>query len=644
MNIENLSINAIRMLGMDAINKANSGHPGMVLGSAPMMYTLYTKFMNATPKDSNWINRDRFVLASGHASMLLYATLHFAGYKVSIDDIKNFRQLGSLTPGHPEFGHTDGVDATSGPLGQGIAHAVGMALAEKYLANKYNKDDFKVFDHYTYVICGDGDIEEGITQEVINIAGINKLNKLIVLYDNNDVTLDGGLELSSIENTKMRFQASNWNVINIDGKDLEQIEKAIKKAKKSDKPTLIIAKTIIGEGSVNENTCKVHGAPLGVEDTNNMKAKIGWNYGEFEVPNEVYEHYNDTFYKRGLSKYKKWKSLMRKYKEAYPALYNELMDAINNVTKEVTYPTYNVGDSLATRAASGKAIQEIGKVYPNLVGGAADVESSVKTHNNNSGRFPDGNNLYFGIREFAMSCAQTGMLLHGGVRSYVGSFLVFVDYFKASIRTAALMNLPAIYILTHDSIAVGEDGPTHQPIEQIPMLNMIPNVTVFRPANGIETNYAWDYAIKNTNGPVALCLSRQNLRVDSICSQEEFNKGAYVAYNDGKEADVTLLCSGSEVNLCVDTAKELEKEGKIARVVSMPSMQLFDKLKKSEQKRILGNKYNKIISVFMGNGDLYYKYGSKVYDIKTFGASAPAKDVMAHFNFTKDKLKDFILK
>lgn len=644
MNIENLSINSIKMLGMDAINKANSGHPGMVLGSAPIMYTLYTKFINATPKDSLWLNRDRFVLASGHASMLLYSTLHLAGYKVSIDDIKNFRQIGSLTPGHPEFGHTDGVDCTSGPLGQGMAHAVGMAMAELYLRNKYNKDGFNIIDHYTYVLCGDGDIEEGITQEVINIAGLYKLNKLIVIYDNNDVTLDGNLSISSIENTKNRFISSNWNVLNVLGNDLVSLEKAIKKAKKSDKPTLIIAKTTIGEGSLNQNTCKVHGAPLGKEDTDNLKKCLGWNYDEFEVPNDVYEHYNETFYKRGLKQYKKWKSLMKKYKESYPELYLELEEALNNVKKEVTYPVYNIGDSLATRVSSGKAINEIAKVYPNFIGGAADVEKSVNTHINNSGLFPNGNNIAFGIREFAMSCVQTGMLLHGGVRTFIGSFLVFVDYFKASIRTAALMDVPSVYVLTHDSIAVGEDGPTHQPIEQIPMLNMIPNVTVFRPANGIETNLAWDYAINNNHGPVCLILSRQNLKVDAYVTKEEFSKGAYAIYNKDIDCEYTLLCSGSEVNLCVEVAKELKESNINVRVVSMPSMSIFDKLKKKEQNNILGNKYNKIISVFMGNGDLYYKYGSRVYDIKSFGASGKASDVMNKFNFTKDKLKDYILK
>ncbi len=640
---ELLAINTIRMLGMDAINKANSGHPGMVLGSAPTMYTLFNHFINATPKKSNWINRDRFVLASGHASMLLYSTLHLCDYKVSIDDIKNFRQLGSLTPGHPEYKHTEGIDATSGPLGQGIAHAVGMAMAEAHLAAKYNKDGYKIFDHYTYALCGDGDMQEGITQETISLAGHLKLNKLIVLYDANNVTLDGGLDLSFDEDVEKRFKACNWNVLRVnDANCIKDTQKQIKKAKKSDKPTLIIIKSIIGYMSSKQNTSKVHGSPLGEEDTNNIKKQINWNYKEFEVPNKVYELYKKNFARRGKNAYNKWKRLYKEYSIKYPKLYAEIEASFNNELGSINYPNYEIGYKEATRSTSGKVINEIAKQIPCLMGGAADVSGSVMTKINDVSVFDANNyagqNINYGIREFAMSCAQTGMLLHGGIRSFIGSFLVFSDYFKASIRMASLMKIPAIYVLTHDSIAVGEDGPTHQPIEQVSSLRLIPNLVTFRPGNANETSLAWRYAIESKNNPVCLILSRQEIVNDTNPSYEDFIKGAYVASKEQNKADLTLLASGSELHLALDLQKELLKKGKDVRVVSLTSTNLFDKQSQTFKNNILGNKRSKVVAIEMGSPDLLYKYADKVIGISSFGKSGKAKDVINDFGFNVENL------
>ena len=646
MDISNLSVNAIRMLGVDAIAKAKSGHPGMVLGSAPMIYSLYSKHLNADPKNPKWFNRDRFVLAAGHASMLLYATLHLCGYDISMDDITKFRQLNSKTPGHPEYLHTPGIDCTSGPLGQGIAHAVGMAMAEVHLAKKFNKPQFPIVDHYTYVLCGDGDLYEGVTHEAISMAGRYNLKKLIVIYDCNDVTLDGPLGLAYQEDTKARFEACNWNVLEVsDGNDLVKFNKALERAKESDKPTLIITHTVIGYGSINQGTSKVHGAPLSSDDIEQLRKFLNWNDNPFFIPDEVYNHFNDTFTNRGTKAHAEWEKMFEKYKSLYPTEATYLEDDINGLLPSFEFPKYELHYKEASRKTSGTILNLIARRVSGIVGGSADVAGSTFTDIEKDKLFDfnsyNGRNIRYGIREFAMSCAQSGMLLHGGIRSFVGVFAVFADYLKPSIRTAALMKLPAIYILTHDSIAVGEDGPTHQPIEQVSSLRLVPNLITFRPCSAVETTYAWKYALEAKDHPTAMFLTRQNIEVLSQPSYENFVKGAYVV-KDEVNPDYVLIATGSEVELAYYTSEKLASEGVKCRVVSMPSTNLFDRLTKEEQEAIIGTDYSKRIFIEMGSTMPLYKYAKNVYGIDSFGASGPASDVMKHFGFTVDKLVDYI--
>ena len=534
MDISNLSIATIRSLGIDTINKANSGHPGMVLGSAPALYTLFNKELNIYNKEAEWINRDRFVLASGHASALLYSMLHLTGFDVTIDDLKNFRQLNSHTPGHPEIEMTHGVDASSGPLGQGIPMAAGMAMAEKFLASQYNKENFDIIDHYTYVLCGDGDMQEGVTYEAASLAGHLSLGKLIVLYDANKVTLDGPLSMSFSENVKKRYEACNWQVLEVkDGNDINEIHKAIKKGKKEQfKPTLIIVNTVIGFGSANQGTNKVHGAPLGKEDGKNAKLSYGFDHDEFYVPEEVYEDFKKKTIKRGKSKFNKWNKLFNEYKEQYPTEAKQLEDAIAgkySLNIDELLKNYPVGHNNATRNTSLEVIQEVAKQNPTFLSGTADLASSTKTKIKDEDDFSvenyNGRNLVFGIREFAMVAIMNGMTLHKGVKVSAGGFLVFSDYFKAAVRMACLMKLPIILPLSHDSIAVGEDGPTHQPIEQFAMLRSIPNMHVIRPGDAVEMAAAWKLAIESTENPTALILTRQNVETMENSSVEGVSKG-----------------------------------------------------------------------------------------------------------------------
>jgi len=647
-NINNLAINTIKFLGLDAINKANSGHPGMVLGAAPLIHILYSNFLTATPKDSLWINRDRFILAAGHASMLTYAMLHLTGYKVGITDLKSFRQINSITPGHPEFAHTDGIDATSGPLGQGIAHAVGMALAEKHLSQIYNKEEFKIINHHTYALCGDGDMQEGVTQEAISLAGQFKLNKLILIYDFNAITLDDVLSVSNSDNVKLRFKAMNWSVLEVaDGNDLEAIEKSIKKARKSlDCPTLIIIKSIIGQGSKNENTSKVHGAPLGEEDTNAIKARANWTYEKFNVPPEVYQHYQDTFTRRGSSSYKKWLKTFTKYSEAYPDLSAQLKRALNRETNLNQLLDFEVGYVESTRNTSNKLINYISTKIPYFIGGSADVAKSVNTTIKDAKWWNrdeiDGKNIPFGIREFAMSGAQSGMLLHQGIMPYVGTFLVFSDYLKPSLRLAALMGLPSIYLFSHDSVAVGEDGPTHQPIEQVPSLRTIPNTVLFRPANAVETSHAWNYAINNKANPVSIVLTRQDVKVDYKPNYSEFIDGAYILNKNDTDYRAVLIATGSEVNLAIKVKQVLASKGIKIRVVSLTSTQLFDKLDAIKKLDIIGNIYNKTFVLEMSTGNDLYRYGKHVIGINEFGKCGKMEDVIKAFNFDEHSIAKII--
>lgn len=656
MDISNLSIATIRSLGIDTINKANSGHPGMVLGSAPALYTLFNKELNIYNKEAEWINRDRFVLASGHASALLYSMLHLTGFDVTIDDLKNFRQLNSRTPGHPEIEMTHGVDASSGPLGQGIPMAAGMAMAEKFLASQYNKENFDIIDHYTYVLCGDGDMQEGVTYEAASLAGHLSLGKLIVLYDANKVTLDGPLSMSFSENVKKRYEACNWQVLEVkDGNDINEIHKAIKKGKKEQfKPTLIIVNTVIGFGSANQGTNKVHGAPLGKEDGKNAKLSYGFDHDEFYVPEEVYEDFKKKTIKRGKSKFNKWNKLFNEYKEQYPTEAKQLEDAIAgkySLNIDELLKNYPVGHNDATRNTSLEVIQEVAKQNPTFLSGTADLASSTKTKIKDEDDFSvenyNGRNLVFGVREFAMVAIMNGMTLHKGVKVSAGGFLVFSDYFKAAVRMACLMKLPIILPLSHDSIAVGEDGPTHQPIEQFAMLRSIPNMHVIRPGDAVEMAAAWKLAIESTENPTALILTRQNVETMENSSVEGVSKGAYVIGKEENHLDAIIIASGSEVNLAMKAKKVLLEKGIDVRVVSMPCQEIFDQQDEQYKEAVLPNAMRKRLSVEMASSFGWHKYvglDGITMSIDEFGKSAPAQDVIQSYGFTVDGVVENIEK
>ena len=646
------SVNAIKVLGVDAINKAKSGHPGVVMGAAPMAYSLFTKHLRVNPKKTDWINRDRFVLSAGHGSMLLYSLLHLSGFEdVSLEEVKNFRQWGSKTPGHPEFGHTKGVDATTGPLGQGISTAVGMALAERYLAAKYNKEGYELFDHYTYVICGDGDIMEGVASEAASFAAVQKLNKLVVLYDSNDICLDGETRDAFSENVRNRYEAYGWNTILVeDGADVEAVNVAIEKAKQSDKPTLIEVKTIIGAGSPNkQGTNGVHGAPLGEEETALFRKEIGWNYEPFEIPEEVYADFKVNVADRGETANNEWEKLYNEYKEKFPELAVELEEVlsredIKHLSKE-SFSFKNVGEAQATRNSSQDAINSIAKVLPTFFGGSADLSHSNMTFIKGEGLQDDAHrterNIQFGVREFAMATVLNGMMLHGGVRVFGGTFFVFSDYLKAALRLSALQNLPVTYVFTHDSIAVGEDGPTHEPIEHLASLRTIPNTYVFRPADATETQAAW-YLAQNVNDkPTSIVLTRQNLPVLENSSFEKVAKGAYVVYETSSDFDTILIATGSEVALAISVAQELEREGMKVRVVSMPSIELFEEQTSEYKEALLPRSIRRRVSLEMGNTALWYKYvglDGLAIGINKFGASAPANKVIEEYGFSVEKV------
>ncbi len=647
--IDKLSVSAIRATCIDVVNKAKSGHPGMALGSAPILYTLFTKHLVANPKEPEWFNRDRFVLSAGHASSLLYTMLHVSGYEVSLDDLKSFRQLGSLTPGHPEYKHTKGVDATSGPLGQGIAQAVGMAMTERAVAHQYPQGK-ELCSHYTYALCGDGCLQEGLSQEAISLAGHHKLNKLILFYDSNAVTLDGGLDLSFSENVKARFKASEWNVLEVlDGNDVDAIDEAISRAKTSkSKPTLIIVHTIIGYGSEKQGTSKVHGNPLGEEDGARAKKFYGYDYPAFTIPEEVYSHFKNSFAKRGEEAYKNYLKVVEEYKIKHAGAYKKFEKALSGDVSSYfkKEPKFDPSNNDSTRVSSGKALNELYNKVPFLMGGSADVAGSVMSKIADGINFtyktPKGRNINWGIREFEMAAAQNGMLLHGGLKTYVGAFLVFVDYMKAAVRMAALSKLPGIYLLSHDSLAVGEDGPTHQPIEQLAMLRSIPNVNVIRPADARETYAAWQIALESKETPTCLILSRQNLPL-LASKYKEVQKGAYIISKEAKRLDATIVATGSEVSLAIEAQKELATRGVDVRVVSMPATYLFDKQTKEYRDEVIGTTKDKVFAVEMLSSFGWYKYADHVMGIDTFGTSAPAKDAIKAFDFTSEHLVKFVL-
>ena len=650
--IELKSIATIRTLSIDAIEKANSGHPGMPMGAAPMAYALWTNHLNVSPQNPNWFNRDRFVLSAGHGSMLLYSMLHLSGYNLSIEDLKQFRQWGSKTPGHPEFGHTEGVDATTGPLGQGIAMAVGMALAERHLAETYNKDNFNVVDHYTYSICGDGDLMEGISSEAASLAGHLGLGRLIVLYDSNDISLDGDLDRSFSENVKNRFEAMNWEVLYVkDGNNIEEVTAAIEKAKQStDKPTLIEVKTTIGFGSPNRaGTSGVHGAPLGSEEAKLTKEAYSWTFEEdFHVPSEVYDHFKAAVKDAGQKKEAAWNELFEQYEKEYPELAAQLKLAIEgklpeNWDQEV--PVYEAGSSLASRASSGEVLNGIAKQVPFFIGGSADLAGSNKTTIKDTNDFGRenyaGRNIWFGVREFAMGAALNGMALHGGLRVFGGTFFVFSDYLRPAIRLAALMGLPVTYVFTHDSIAVGEDGPTHEPVEQLASLRAMPNLSVIRPADGNETAAAWKIAVSSTNKPTALVLTRQNLPTIDQAPEKAYEgveKGGYVVVEAADaQPEALLLASGSEVGLAIEAQKALEKEGIRVSVVSLPAWDRFDEQSDEYKESVLPKEVRARVAIEMGASlgwERYTGLDGDVIAIDKFGASAPGETIIEKYGFT----------
>lgn len=654
--LDALSINTIRTLSIDAIEKANSGHPGMPMGAAPMAYKLWTEYMNHNPKNPDWFNRDRFVLSAGHGSMLLYSLLHLSGYGLSIDDLKSFRQWGSKTPGHPEFGHTAGVDATTGPLGQGIAMAVGMAMAERHLAESYNRDSYNVVDHYTYSICGDGDLMEGVSAEAASLAGHLQLGRLVVLYDSNDISLDGDLSQSFSESVADRFKSYGWQYIRVeDGNDLQEIAKAIEEAKTDDaRPTLIEVKTVIGYGSPNRSgKSAVHGAPLGADELKLTKEAYKWTFEEdFHVPEEVYSHFNEAVVDAGAQKEEAWNKLFKNYKEAHPELAQQLELAIKGELPadwDQEIPVYEEGKTLASRASSGEVLNAIAKKVPSFIGGSADLAGSNNTAIKGETDLLPGNysgrNIWFGVREFAMGAALNGMALHGGLKVYGGTFFVFSDYLRPAIRMAALMGLPVNYVFTHDSIAVGEDGPTHEPIEQLASLRAMPNLGVIRPADGNETAAAWKVAMESTNKPTALVLTRQGLptiKDTSETAYEGVSKGAYIISASKKEvADALLLATGSEVNLAVEAQKALANEGIDVAVISMPSWDRFETQSKEYKQSVINPAVKKRLAIEVASPfgwDRYAGDEGEILAINHFGASAPGGKIMEEFGFTVENV------
>jgi transketolase len=658
-SIDQLSIDTIRTLAIDSIEKAKSGHPGMPMGAAPMGYQLFAKNMNHNPSNPTWVNRDRFVLSAGHGSMLLYSLLHLSGYDLPLEELQNFRQWGSLTPGHPEYGHTAGVDATTGPLGQGIAMAVGMAMAEAQLAATYNKEGHNVINHFTYSICGDGDLMEGISHEAASFAGHLGLGKLVVLYDSNDISLDGELNLSYSESVQKRFEGYGWQVLRVeDGNDLGALSKAVAEAQADlSKPTLIEVKTVIGYGSPNKGGkgghAGPHGSPLGVDETKLTKQAYGWNdEHQFHVPDEVRAHFAEVK-ANGEKANAAWDAAFAAYKQAFPELAAQFETAIAGELPEgwdAALPVYTTEDKpVSTRVASGNALNGLAANVPNLVGGSADLESSTMTHLKGLTQFKpgsyDGRNIYFGVREFGMAAAMNGIALHSGLKVFGGTFFVFTDYLRPAIRLAALMKLPVVYVLTHDSIAVGEDGPTHEPIEQLASIRIIPDLTVIRPADANETSAAWAYATENTDGPVALVLTRQNLpilegTVNNV--RENVSRGAYVVSDaaNGKP-QAQILATGSEVQLAVAAQKALAEEGIQVRVISMPSWNLFEKQSKEYKNSVLLPDVKARLAIEMAHPFGWERYTGDQGDILAidrFGASAPGDRVIKEYGFTVENV------
>jgi len=650
-----LIINTIRFLSVDAVEKAKSGHPGMPLGASHIPYIIFDRFLRFNPKNPKWINKDRFLLSAGHASAMLYSLLFVMGYDIGLEDIKNFRQLDSITPGHPEFGLTPGVEATTGPLGQGIGNAVGMALAEKYLSALFNREGFPIIDHYTFALVSDGDLMEGVSCEVGELAGHWKLNKLIVIWDNNRVSIDGPTSLAWSEDVLKRFEAFGWYVQEVeDGYNLEEIEKAIKNAlAQKGKPSFISVRTHLGYGSPKQDDASVHGAPLGKENALKTKRQANWSEEEFYVPEEVYK-YRESIIERGKKLEEEWNQLFESYKQKYPELAQELVKTFNkdlgNEYKKLI-PIFK--EPMATRQAGGKVLNAIADSIPTLFGGSADLSESNNTYLHNKGDFSSENptyrNIHFGVREHAMGTILNGMAYHGGIIPYGGTFLVFSDYMRPSIRLAAMSGLQVIYVFTHDSIGLGEDGPTHQPIEQLSSLRLIPNLWVIRPADANEVSMAWIMALERKDGPSAIVLSRQKLGVldrSVYPSHENALKGAYVLYDCEGIPDVILIASGSEVHPSLSACEILSSQGVKVRLVNMVCTQVFDIQEESYKDYVLPREVRKRVAVEAGKGDFWYKYvglDGFVISMETFGKSAPGEVLMDHFGFSPQSIANKVL-
>jgi len=647
-------VNTLRTLSMDAVQKANSGHPGMPMGMADAAYVLWTKFLKHNPKNPQWSDRDRFILSAGHGSMLLYSLLHLTGYDVSLDEIKNFRQLGSITPGHPEYGMTPGVETTTGPLGQGFGTGVGMAMAEAYLADKFNKDDLKIVDHFTYAIVSDGDLMEGISHEAASLAGHLKLKKLIYLYDSNQISIDGSTDLAFTDDTRKRFESYGWDVQTVDGHNREEIEKAILSAQKTDKPSLIECKTHIGFGSPNkQDTADSHGSPLGEEEIRLTKEKLGMDPDQkFHIDDDVLNEFRKAI-EKGAEFESEWGNLFSDYENSNPVDGESFKSHISRTLPDnwdEILPDFDADEKgMATRKASGLVINELADHVSQMIGGSADLTGSNKTDMDEKGIFSSdnysGRNIHYGVREHAMGAALNGMVLHGGLIPFGGTFLVFSDYNKPSIRIAALSKVPSIFVFTHDSIGLGEDGPTHQPIEHLASLRATPNVNVIRPADANETAIAWKSAIQKDDGPSLLVLTRQNLPTidrSKYASVSGAEKGAYILKKEeGDLPDLILLATGSEVELVLDAAEKLEADGESVRVVSMPCWELFEEQPKSYRDEVLPNEVIKRISVEAGATLGWHKWvGTEgiTMGIDRFGESAPYEEVYEHLGLTVEKI------
>lgn len=646
-----LCVNSIRFLAADAAQKAGSGHPGTPMGAADMAFVLWDDFLKFNPDDPTWPDRDRFVLSAGHACLLQYSLLHLYGYAVSLADIKNYRQWGSLTPGHPEYRHTPGVEVTSGPLGQGFANAVGMALAERFLAARFNRDDFTIVDHHTYCLCSDGDLMEGIASEAASFAGFQKLGKLIALYDDNRITIGGRTDITFTEDVGKRFEAYGWHVQRIDGHDREAVHHALSEAKdETSRPSIIIARTHIGYGSPEmQDTPEVHGAPLGDENVRKAKLNLGWpTEPDFYVPAEVYEHCKKTA-DRGRDAQREWKTRMSEYRKRYPesaAEFERLMSGELPAGWDKELPTFTVGEKpIATREASGKVLNAIALRVHELIGGSADLEPSNKTlikdGGSQSAALPLGRNIHFGVREHAMGGICNGIAYHGGLRPYNGTFLIFSDYQRPSVRLAALAGLKVVFIYTHDSIGVGGDGPTHQPIEHLHSLRAMPNLVVIRPADANETRVAWHVAMTEP-GPVALILTRQNVPVLAGLRVDDLTKGAYIAREaDGGKPQAIIIATGSELSISLDAAEQLNRERVPVRVVNMPSWELFERQPVSYRDQILPRAMTKRLAVEAGATLGWWKYvglEGDVLGVDRFGASAPEARIFKEFGFTPENI------